>query len=126
MNQIEPIKELPKFNWLEHSKREIALTGVDLLFQTTFMWKVGNVAVVGFIYSNLLAPPWMWFALAKGITIGDLVDFRRLTKLIPSGTLTGIQADYKLGIRFAKIYEFEDTEHLREYAGIDYKLFRKK
>ena len=125
MNQIKPIKKLPELDWSNQAQKEIVITGEDLLDQSTFAWEVGGILVVGFIYTSLLAPPWMWFALAKGVTIRHLVDFRRLVDYIPLGTTTAIESEFKEGIRFAKLYKFEDTGETRDYAGLHYKIFRR-
>ena len=125
MNQIEPIKELPKLNWSIKAREEIVITGEDLIDHSTFAWQVGEVLIVGFIYTTLLSPPWMWFALAEGVTIRDLIDFRRLTEYIPLGTTTAVDADFAEGIRFAKLYKFEDTGETRQHGEKIYKIFRR-
>lgn len=126
MKKIEQIKTLPDWQWLEQSEREIAASGTEIVDETDFVWQIGNAAVIGFMYHNMLCAPWMWFVLAKGITIGDLVDFRRLCKLIPPGTLTAVQADYERGLKFAQLYEFEDTGQTLQAHSLDYKIFRRK
>ena len=104
MNQIERIFDLPGWDWLDHSKMEMSINTTDVVGMTDFIWRVGKSAVVGFIYQSFLSPPWMWFLLSDQITIGDLMDYRRLKNLIPRGTLTGVQQGYDLGVRFATLY----------------------
>lgn len=125
MNPIELITGLPNWHWKENSEQEISMTGEDLVETSDFVWRVGNVAVIGFIYSSYLAPPWMWFLLADKVTISDLVDFRRLTRAIPKGTLTAVGAEFALGLRFARLYEFQETGEEIEHTGRKYRIMRK-
>lgn len=125
MNQIKLVTGLPNWQWKEHSQKEIVMTGEELVEDSDFVWRIGEVAVIGFIYSSYLAPPWMWFVLAEKIGIADLVDFRRLSRLIPKGTLTAIAADYSVGHRFAKLYNFVETDENLDYSGNPYKIWRK-
>lgn len=125
MNPIEPIKKLPDLDWTEHARYEIAITGEELVDQSDFIWRVGGVAAVGFIYTSLVCPPWMWFVLSKNVTIGDLVDFRRLARAIPKGTLTSVAEDFMIGFRFAKLYGFIETEEVINYSGKAYRIMRK-
>jgi hypothetical protein len=117
---------MPDLKWLPHSENEIALTGAELINYSDTCYQIGEIIAVGFIYHNYLSPPWMWFALAEGITLGHLIDFRRLSEEIPQGTLTGVRSDYELGFRFAKLYGFEDTGDVRKHVGISYNIFRRK
>lgn len=125
MNLIELVTGLPKWQWKENSKREIFMTGEELVGSSDFVWRVGNVAVVGFIHSSYLTPPWMWFLLANKVTIADLVDFRRLALMIPKGTLTAVAVDFKVGLRFAKLYGFVETDEEINYADRTYRVMRK-
>lgn len=126
MSRIEQIFALPEWEWLDHSAAEIHLAEVDeVLDATDFIWRVGSCAVVGFVYHNYLVPPWMWFALAKHVNLGHLLDFRRLKRFIPAGTLTGVQSNFELGQRFAKLYGFEDTGEVLHARGLAYNLFRR-
>ena len=90
------------------------MTGEELLAQSDFMWRVGEVAICGLIYQTFTSPPWFWFALAKNVTFRDLIDFRRLATLIPLGTYTAIQANLPLAKRFAEFYGFKSTDQERE------------
>lgn len=125
MNPIEPIRELPEWDWLPNSRYEIETTGADLIDASDFVYRVGKVVSVGFIYHSYTSPPWMWFAIAKNVGIADLIDFRRLTQMIPQGTLTAVAEDFPLALRFAKLYGFVDTE--KEISHLDrvYKIMRK-
>jgi hypothetical protein len=125
MNQIEPINDLPDWEWQPNSEREIKLNGIDLVQSSDFVWRVGNVASVGFIYHSYTSPPWMWFALVKNIGIKDLVDFRRLARMIPKGTLTAVGTDFALGLRFAKLYEFEEIGEELTHLDRTYQVMRK-
>jgi hypothetical protein len=125
MNQIELIAALPAWKWKPHSAKEIALTGEQLVMQSDFVWQVGNVAVAGFIYHSYTSPPWMWFVLNEGITVADMIDFRRLAEQIPKGTLTGVDLDFPLTMRFAKIYGFVEVDQTIERAGHIYRVMRK-
>ena len=126
MNQIELVTSLPNWKWKEHSQKEIILTGEELVETSDFVWQIGNCAVAGFVYTSYLSPPWMWFVLAENVTIGDLVDFRRLVmQAVPQGTHTAVAEDFKLAIRFAKIYGFEPTGEKIIYADRPYIIMRK-
>lgn len=126
MNQIEKIFTIPAWDWSENSKVEMIDMTEIVESATDFMWRVGNVAVVGFIHHTLLSPPWMWFLLNKDISVGDLLDFRRLTNMIPSGTLTGIKLGFVKGERFAELYGFVPTDVICEQGDLQYQVYRKK
>lgn len=125
MNPIDLVTGLPNWRWKAHSQEEITMTGEELVEMSDFVWRVGNVAVVGFIYTSYLSPPWMWFVLADDVRIADLIDFRRLALKIPKGTLTSVKAGFAVGFKFAKIYNFEETGEEIDYSGIPYKVMRK-
>ena len=122
MNRIDSI---PSLNWTDHAKREIALEGEELLHRSDFVWKLGEAAICGLIYNVFTSPPWMWFAMSKDVTMGDLIDFRRLATMIPLGTLTGVDESLPVAIRFAEFYGFEETGSTHDYHGRRYKIFRR-
>lgn len=126
MNLIEQVHKLPDWDWMPKSEQEMMLTGQGIIDQTDMMWTVGNVAVVGFIYRSMLSPPWMWFALSRRVGIADLIDFRRLTMEIPKGTTTAVDAEFKTGLRFAKLYGFEETGEVVQHFERNYKIMRRK
>jgi hypothetical protein len=126
MSRIELVTGLPNWNWSAHARQEIALTGEDLVEQSDFVWRIGHVAVAGFIHYSFTSPPWMWFVLAEDVTIGDLIDFRRLSvRMIPKGTLTAVDANFAIGLKFAKAYGFVDANEDIDYFGRCYKVMRK-
>lgn len=126
MNKIESITNLPAWQWKPNSEREIIISGEELVGQSDFVWRVGNVAIVGFIHTSYLTAPWMWFLLANNVTIADLVDFRRCAELIPKGTLTAVATDFALALRFAKLYNFVETDEQDiEYGDRVYRVMRK-
>jgi len=125
MNQIELITGLPNWRWKEHSQEEITLTGEELVVMSDFVWRIGNVAVAGFIHTSYTSPPWMWFVLADNVGIADLIDFRRLALLIPKGTLTAVDSNFHVGFKFARVYGFVETDEELDYSGRLYKLMRK-
>lgn len=125
MNQIELVTALPNWQWMPNSEREINMTGAQLCDMSDFVWRVGAVAVAGFIHMSYTSPPWMWFVLARNITIADLIDFRRLALLIPKGTLTAVAEDFPLGLKFAKVYNFVETGEVVEYPERRYRIMRK-
>jgi hypothetical protein len=123
---MSPIKALPSLDWSDTAFREITLTGDELVQQSDCAYRLGNIGVCGLIYRSYLSPPWLWFALTKGVSVGDLLDFkRRLEALIPHGTLTGIRADFKSGIRFARFYGFVATGAIASHGGYDYEIYRR-
>lgn len=123
---MSQIKDMPELNWTEEARREIKLSGKELLRQCDVAYRIGDLAVVGLFYTSYTAPPWMIFALAEGITVTDLLDFRRLALLIPPGTQTAIRSDFKDGLRFAKLYGFTDTGHRYTFGDDTFSLFRRK
>jgi len=125
MNQIELITGLPEWKWKPNSEKELELTGQQLVNVSDFVWRVGVVAVVGFIHTSYTSPPWMWFLLAEGVRIKDLIDFRRLALQIPKGTLTAVASDFGLGLKFARVYNFVETDEEVTDAGRKYKIMRK-
>jgi hypothetical protein len=126
MKQIELVTALPNWHWTKHCQEEINITGQELIDISDFIWRIGNVAVAGFVYNSYINPPWMWFVLAEKVTISDLIDFRRLTRKIPVGTMTCVASDFAIGLRFAKLYGFVETGEQREYFGKAHTLMRKK
>lgn len=125
MNLIKRVVSLPDLDWITNARDEIAASGQDFVSETDFIWQIGNVAVAGFMYHTLLSAPWMWFVLARGISIGDLLDFRRLAEEIPLGTQTAVRADYLAGLRFAKFYGFKPTGQVHEHGRNNYMIFRR-
>lgn len=122
---MKEIKGLPDLDWNEIAQREIIVTGANLVAQSDFAYQIGRVAIAGLIYSNYLAPPWFWFALAKGVTIRDLIDFRALREEIPRGSLTAICDEWPNAVRFAEFYGFEDAGEVRLYGEKLYKIYRR-
>lgn len=122
---MNPIKKLPDLPWSSEAAAEIALTGQDLLDRSDFSWQIGQVAICGLVYSSYTSPPWFWFALAQGVSMRDLIDFRRLEKMIPVGAVTAVRKDRPTSIRFAKFYGFSSMGECRLYDGIEYELFRR-
>lgn len=124
MNRID---KMPNLDWADHSASEIARERGDVLIKSSDVaLQIGDVAIGGLIYHTLTSPPWLWFALAKGVTLRDLIDFRRMQTVIPVGTLTAVSDEHTNAKRFAVLYGFEETgeTHLRE--GIVYRVYRKK
>jgi hypothetical protein len=118
---MNPIKSLPDLEWNDIAAHEISMSGEELLAQSDFMWRVGEVAICGLIYQTWTSPPWLWFALAANVTFSDLIDFRRLARLIPEGTLTAVQSNLTLAKRFAEFYGFVETD--RQLDG--YTIYRR-
>lgn len=122
---MNPIKELPAWDWTEHARKEIIVSGPDLLTQSDFAWEVGGVAICGLIYNNYCAPPWMWFAIRKGVELRHLLDFRRYAEFIPKGTTTAVLEDFDTGIRFAQLYGFIPTKLVIPHGDQFYIVFRR-
>lgn len=125
MSRIDLITGLPNWRWTDQAREEIQMTGEELVEMSDFVWRLGDVAIAGFNYISYTSPPWMWFVLAEGVTISDLIDFRRLAVRIPTGTLTAVAATFSVGLKFAKAYGFEETGEERIYFERVYKLMRK-
>lgn len=120
------INSLPPLDWSDTAFQEIELTGDELVQQSDCAYRLGNIGVCGLIYSSYTSPPWLWFALARDVSVGDLLDFKkRLEALIPVGSVTGIRADFLKGVRFAKFYGFEPTGEVARHGGHDYEIYRK-
>lgn len=122
---MKVIKGLPDLDWNEIARQEIIVTGANLVAQSDFAYQIGRVAIAGLIYHSYVCPPWFWFALAKGVTIRDLIDFRALREEIPAGALTAICEDWPNAVRFAEFYGFEDIGEVRLYGDKVYKIYRR-
>lgn len=122
---MNPIDHLPNLDWNEIAQREIIVTGADLVAKSDFAYQIGRVAIAGLIYHNYIAPPWFWFALAKGVTIRDLIDFRALREQIPFGAQTAVYEGWPNAIRFAEFYGFEYAGSDRVLDGKTYKIYRR-
>lgn len=122
---MSPIENLPNLDWNEIARQEIIITGADLVARSDFAYQIGRVAIAGLIYHSYTAPPWFWFALAKGVTLRDLIDFRALREEIPLGALTAINPEWPNAIRFAEFYGFANTGESRVYGDKTFKIYRR-
>ena len=122
---MNPIDNLPNLDWNEIAKQEIIISGADLVAKSDFAYQIGRVAIAGLIYHSYTAPPWFWFALAKGVTIRDLIDFRALRETIPTGSQTAVCDKWPNAVRFAEFYGFENTGEERTYGDKLYKIYRR-
>ena len=122
---MNPIDTLPDWQWSSHAEQEIMITGQELVEQSDFAWRVSDAAVCGLIYNSYCSPPWMWFALRKGVGLRELLDFRRYAEFIPSGALTAVLENFEPGIRFARLYGFRETGEIVSYGDHDYLIFRR-
>ena len=120
------IEKIPELDWSDTAREELELTGKDLIDQSSIAYQIGNVAIAGLIHDSFTSPPWFWFALAKGVTLRELLDFRRYTELIPKGAMTGVNANCPEAIKFAKLFGFEDIGQSANIGGNVYRLFRRK
>lgn len=122
---MSPIKGLPDLDWNEIARQEIIVTGANIVAQSDFAYQIGQAAIAGLIYHSYTAPPWFWFALAKGVTMRDLIDFRALREQIPLGALTAVYEGWPNAVRFATFYGFEDTGERRLYGDKPYMIYRR-
>lgn len=122
---MNPIERLPNLDWNEIARQEIIVTGADIVAKSDFAYQIGRVAIAGLIYHNYISPPWFWFALAKGVTLRDLIDFRALREQIPHGSLTAVCEEWPNAVRFAEFYGFEDTGERRLCGDKLYKIYRR-
>lgn len=126
MTEIEIVKRLPGFHWSELAELEMNEQGLELIQQTDVIYKVGSVAVAGFMWRSFFQPPWLWFALSRDAKFRDLIDFRRLAEQIPAGTLTAVRDDKPVAKRFAEFYGFVPTLQFHSTPFAVYQLFRKE
>lgn len=126
MIPIKQVTELPRLDWTDQALFEMAQAGVDVIARSQFMVQLGNACVAGLIYLSYTSPPWFWFALAKGVTIRDLIDFRGASQRIPWGAHTAVREDYTEGRRFAEFYHFVPTGEGFVSNEINYLLYRKE
>lgn len=124
MSQIEPTDHIPNLDWQDHFRHELE-AAADVLAVSDFVGRIGNVASFGYIYYSLMAPPWMWFLLAKNVSFKDLIDFRRLAVQIPKDTKTTVRLGHDEGFKFAKFYGFVETDEVLTHRGVDYRVMRK-
>lgn len=122
---MSPIDKLPDLDWNEVAKQEIIVTGADLVSRSDFAYQIGRVAIAGLIYHSYISPPWFWFALAKNVTLRDLIDFRAFREEIPEGALTAVCDEWPHAVRFAEFYGFEDTGETRPCNDRIYKIYRR-
>lgn len=122
---MNPIDNLPNLDWNEIARQEIIVTGANLVAQSDFAYQIGRVAIAGLIYHSYVSPPWFWFALAKGVTMRDLIDFRALRENIPVGALTAVCEEWPNAVRFAEFYGFAYVGEDRLYGGKTYKIYRR-
>lgn len=122
---MKMIDGLPDLDWNEIAEQEIIVAGADLVARSDFAYQIGRVAIAGLIYQSYTAPPWFWFALAKGVTLRDLIDFRALREEIPCGALTAICEEWPNAVRFAEFYGFENTGEERLYGDKLYMIYRR-
>lgn len=119
------IRELPDLDWDEIAQQEIIVTGADLVARSDFAYQIGSVAIAGLIYHSYIGSPWFWFALAKGVMLRDLIDFRALREQIPQNALTAICEEWPNAVRFAEFYGFEDTGQKCLLGDRPYKIYRR-
>lgn len=122
---MTPIKEIPNLNWTDHAAAEICLAGQALLDMSASSWRIGDIAIVGLVYSSFTSPPYLWMALAQGIKFSDLLDFRRKTELIPPGAYTYVNQASETAYRFARLYGFRGTGELVVQNGHTYLVMRR-
>lgn len=122
---MTPIENLPNLDWSEIAKAEIELTGSDLIRQSSVAYQLGHAAIAGLVYFSFTSPPLFWFALARGVSIRDLIDFRAKRELIPVGAFTMVDIDHERSERFALFYGFEDTGQIINQLGHTYKIYRR-
>jgi hypothetical protein len=123
---MKEINKLPNLDWTDRARRQIDAAGGNALINMSHVaYRLGNAGVIGLIYGSLLSPPWLWFALAKNVTMRDLIDFRRMQNLIPPGTFAAVEDADKVAYRFASFFGFVQTGHEVEHEGQLYLLMRK-
>ena len=126
MIPIKQITSLPSLEWSPIAQIEMEENGFAFLDKTDVMWQVGDVAVCGFTWHTFFQPPWMWFALARGVTMRHLIDFRRIAKQIPHHTLTAVREDNEIAHRFATFYGFVPLGNQLVTDKASYTLYRKE
>lgn len=123
---MKEINRLPDLDWTDRAQRQIEAAGGDAIIgMSQAAYRLGNAGVIGLIYGSLLSPPWLWFALARSVTMRDLIDFRRIQHLIPQGTLVAVEEADEVAYRFAKFFGFEETGQELEHEGQLHLLMRK-
>lgn len=123
---MKEIDRLPDLDWSDRAREQIELTGGDALVRASHVaYRLGNAGAIGLVYQSFFAPPWLWMALAKNVTIRDLIDFRRLQERIPRGTIAAVEDGDETAIRFAAFYGFVDSGQVVESAGLTYIIMRK-
>lgn len=128
MSRIKQITSLPELDWSPQARWEFGFfsSPEELVYQSDFVWQIGEVAVCGFIYTQMTNPPWMWFALASKVSMRDLIDFRALSMEIPRGAQTAVKESFALGHRFAKFYGFQPTGGAGQHLGEKYLMYVKE
>lgn len=120
---MTPINSIPNFDWNDLARRNIERSQ-GLVEESHVAYSIGNIGIAGLIYSNFLQPPWFWFALARGVTLRHLLDFRRLKERIPLGSLTAVDTASEDAVKFARVFGFVNTG--QPYADEEtIKIFRR-
>lgn len=122
---MSPIDSLPDLDWTDHARSEIVVVGPEIIMQSHVALQIGNVAIAGLIYHSFTSPPEMWFALARGVTMRDLIDFRRLQEYIPRGTTVSVKVGHRIAERFAMFYGFAPTETTFDFRDNSYRIYRR-
>lgn len=123
---MKEIKALPELEWCARAKKQMNETDPAALLATSQVaYQIGNAAIVGLIYTSMLGPPWLWFALADNVSFGDLIDLRRAQEKIPKGTLTSVELGDEIAIRFATFYGFRPTGQKHKNGDSVFAIMRK-
>jgi len=125
MIPIKEITDLPPLNWSDQAKAEMQVFGCKPPAGTALAWQLGEYAVCGLVYTSFTSPPWFWFALADGVGLRQLIDFRRLVAYLPRGTATAVMEDFEEGRRFAEVYGFMKTDQVVNTGGLVYRIYKR-
>lgn len=113
---MKKIDKLPDLKWSDRAAVQLAETDADdIIRRSNEIYQIGNYAVAGTIHDNLLAPPWFWFLLGKGVGLRQLIDFRRLQSRIPRGALTAVEKEDAVALRFAEFYGFTKVKEQEKH-----------
>lgn len=122
---MTPINALPDLPWTPQAVKEIERAGPDLIPNSDFAWRVGDLFIAGWAYPTLVGPPWFWFALTTNFERQHVRRLMELRPNIPANAHTAVAQGYAVGDRFARFFGFKPTGETADMGGEPYLLYRR-
>jgi len=138
MIQLNRRTEIPnirfaEYSFAEYKKAESQIASIEQISED--IWSLDSngdpLLVAGIIRPSLLARPRLWFLLALSFmdnTSWHLRLLREMTKELDKryGTVeTSVQADWDVGLRFARFCGFRPTGQLYSFNDVTYMVLER-